>query len=236
MRCLVVDDEPLARKGIIHHMEQLPRLLLVGECASPTEALTCLQQGGVDLLFLDIRMPRMTGLDLLRTLRDPPITIITTAYPNHALEGFELDVLDYLVKPIPFERFVKAVNKATDLLAMRQGKAGAEASSDHFFIKSEQRYERIRYDELRYVEAMQNYVVLHTTGGRHVAYLTFKAVEEYLPADRFLRVHKSYIVSRAHIDSIDGNEVRIGDKSLPVSRSQREAVMEEVLRNRLLRR
>ena len=235
--CLVIDDEPLARKGLTNFIQQLPQLQLVGAFPDPVEALPTLTARKVDLLFLDIRMPRMTGLELLRTLADPPITIIATAFPNHALEGYELNVMDYLIKPIPFERFVKAVNKAADYLALRSRVAeGHPPGDDHFFIKCENRYERIRYDELLYVEALQNYVILHTTGRRYISYLTFKSVEEYLPADRFLKVHKSYIVARSKIEGIEGTQLRIGTAEIGISRANKDEILDQILKNKLLRR
>lgn len=235
--CLVVDDEPLARKGMTHFIRDVPFLELAGTCASPLEALAMLKEKPIQLLFLDIRMPKMTGLELLAALTHPPLTVITTAYSDHALQGYDLNVLDYLVKPIPFERFVKAANKAKDLLELRHRAGGGQVhDADFFFVKCDGRYEKVMLDDLLYVEALQNYVVLHTTQRRLVSYLTFKGVEEFLPPDRFLKVQRSCIVSLAHIESIDGALIRIGKAAIRISRANREEVLAVILRNKLLRR
>jgi DNA-binding LytR/AlgR family response regulator len=182
-------------------------------------------------------MPKMTGIEFLRTLKNPPITIITTAYQNYALEGYELDVTDYLIKPISLERFAKAVNKARDFFMLRAaGNGKLHIAEDYFFIKCGSRYEKVAYDDVLFIEALQNYVVIQTKTKRLITYLTFKGVEEYLPAEQFLKVQKSYIISLPKIEKIEGGEIKIGPHSIPISRQSKDEVMNAILGNRLMRR
>lgn len=237
LRCLVIDDEPLARRGLVNYIGEVPFLRLAGEAAGPVEALPMIQALKPDLLFLDIRMPRMSGLELLANLPNAPLAILVTAFSEHALESYDLDVVDYLVKPVPFERFLKAVGKARELHSFRAGVPSKDPHArDHFFVKCKGCYEKVPLPELLYVEAMQNYVILHTEDRKLVTYLTFKGVEERLPASRFLRIHKSYIVARDRIESIDGEHVRLAGRELPIGRSYRDDVMDQVLRNNVLKR
>lgn len=235
IKCILVDDEPLARKGLKEYIADTDFLELVGEFDSPLKAMDLIGKGEVQLLFLDIQMPRITGLDFFRSLQNPPPVIFTTAYPQYALEGFEVNALDYLVKPVSFDRFLKAALKAKEYYEVREGNSSA-GPSDYFFIKADNRLVKIFFEEVLYVEALQNYVTVHTTGKKYMTYLTFRSVEEYLPADKFLKVHKSYIVAVSKIDSIEGSDIRIGDRHIPVSRNQKEEVMEKLLRNRYLKR
>ncbi|WP_119080206.1 LytR/AlgR family response regulator transcription factor [Chitinophaga alhagiae] len=231
IRCLIVDDEPLARKGLREYIADIPFLELAGECDSPVKALATLQTQPVDLLLLDIQMPRMTGLELLRSLPRPPLVIFTTAHPDYAVESFELNVLDYLLKPVSFERFMKAVMKARAYLDAQQKK-----DANYFFIKCDNRLEKINYEDILFVEALQNYVAIHTPARKFTTYLTFKGVEEYLPPERFVKVHKSFIVALDKITSIDGNELVIGQHHVPVSRNLKDEVMEKILNKRYLKR
>lgn len=237
INCIIIDDEPLARKGLANYIMQLPNLELTGTYAGAVEAMEAIRNSPVELVFLDIQMPGLSGLEMLRSVPQMPVTIITSAFPNHALEGFELNVMDYLVKPIPFERFVKAVNKATDFIELKR-KPGHESNhtEDYFFIKCEGRYEKILFDDLLFAEGLQNYVMLHTHTKRFMSYLTLKAVEEYLPADRFLKVQKSYIVSLSKIESIDGDEIIIAKKRIAISRTNRDEILNKILANKLLKR
>lgn len=238
IHCIVIDDEPLARKGLREYIADIDFLHLSGEFENPVRALELLGTGEVDLLFLDIQMPKLTGLDLLRSLPNKPLTILTTAYSEHALEAFDLDVLDYLVKPITPDRFLKAVLKARDLWEWKnqEGQGEKEATPDHFFIKADNRLVRLLYKDILFVEALQNYVVVHTTDKKYMTYITFKAIEEHLPADLFLKVHKSYIVALDKVTSIEGTDIRMGPHQIPISRSLREFVMEKILGGHFPRR
>jgi DNA-binding LytR/AlgR family response regulator len=229
LSCVIIDDEPLARKGLREYIQDVDFLRLDGEFENPVMAIETLLHQPIDLLFLDIEMPRLTGLDFLHTLSHPPLVVFATAYPHYAVEGFNLDAVDYLVKPFSFERFLKAVIKVKGML---QGLGPA----DHFFIKSENKLIKIRYDDLLFVEALRNYVVVHTTQKNYITYLTFRSVEEYLPESSFLRVHKSFIVSLGKIDSIEGNELRIGGHTVPIGRTSREEVIGRILKGRYLKK
>jgi DNA-binding LytR/AlgR family response regulator len=230
-----VDDEPLARKGLKEYVAETGFLELVGEYDTAVRAAGPVSSGDVQLIFLDIQMPIMTGLEFMHSLREAPPVIFTTAYPQYALEGYEVNALDYLVKPISFDRFLKAALKAKEFYEVRESNR-VEAGDDHFFIKSDQRLVKIRFDDILFVEAMQNYVTIHLAEGKYITYLTFRAVEEYLPREKFIRVHKSYIASLGRIDSIEGNDMRIGTHLLPISRNMKEEVMEKVLQGKVLRR
>jgi DNA-binding LytR/AlgR family response regulator len=237
IRCAVIDDEPLARKGIVGSIQEVPFLELIGAFADPSEAIPVLTSGRVDLLFLDMRMPRMNGLDLLRSLPHKPATVVISAHTEHALESYELEVLDYILKPFPPERFLKAVNKAREYLELKaQARDGFLRNEDHFFVKSEGSYMKIRFDEVLFVQAMQNYVIIRTVERQHVCYLTISAMEGQLPADRFLKVHKSYIVPLAKVDAIEADGLRVAGTLIPISRSGREGIVARIMGDRLLRR
>lgn len=229
--CLIIDDEPLARKGLREYVDEVDFLECIGEFDSVMPAMETLRSGKVDLLFLDIQMPRMTGLDLVKSVPDLPPVIFTTAYPQYAIEGFEWNALDYLVKPISFDRFYKAVLRAKDNWAKDN-----TAGEDHFFIKADGKLVRINLEEMLFAEALQNYVVVQTTGKKYMTYITFKSMEEHLPADRFIKIHKSFIVSAAKIDSIEGNIIKMGNYELPISRNLKDEVMEKLLKGKYLKR
>jgi DNA-binding LytR/AlgR family response regulator len=238
INCVIIDDEPLARKGLSEYIGGIDFLHLTGSYENPVKALNAITQGNVQLLFLDIQMPSITGLEFFKMLPHPPPVIFTTAYPQYALEGFELNALDYLVKPISFDRFIKAALKAKEYYELRE-KNKTEyltSSTDHFFIKSENKLVKISFRDILFVEALQNYINIYTEGRKYITYLTFKSVEEYLPAEHFLKVHKSYIISIFRVSSIEANEIKIGIHSIPISRNLKESVIEKLLRNRFLKR
>lgn len=236
INCFIIDDEPLARKGLKEYVADVDFLNLVGEFDNPLKAAELISRGEVQLLFLDIQMPKITGLDFFKTLQHAPPVIFTTAYPQYALEGFEVNALDYLVKPISFERFFKAVLKAKEYYEVRDTNTKEADPAEYFFIKADNKLVKILFDEVLYVEALQNYVTIHTPAKKYMTYLTFKSVEDYLPADKFLKVHKSYIVAASKIDSIDGNDIRIGQQHIPISRNQKEEVMDKLLKGKFLKR
>jgi len=238
LSCVIIDDEPLARKGLVEYIQDVDFLRLEGEFDNPLKAADLLMQQKIDLLFLDIQMPKMTGLDFLRNLSNPPFVIFITAYPQYAVNGFELNAVDYLLKPFSFERFWKAVLKVKSLSepAKAQTASNEKPTAEYIFIKSDNKLVKVYYEDILFVEALQNYVAVHTRDKKYITYLTIKGVEDNLPADRFLKIHKSYIVSLARIDSIEGNEVRIGAHSIPISRTSKEEVMEKILQNRYLKR
>ncbi len=237
VNCIIIDDEPLARKGLKEYVSEVDFLELKGEGENAEAATTLLSKGNIDLIFLDIQMPKLTGIEFLKDLKNAPMVIFTTAYSKYALESYELDVQDYLVKPISFERFLKACSKAKDFYALKQaGNKTVLKNDEYFFIRCADRYEKILYDELLYMEAMENYVIFHTISGKFISYLTLKAVESYLPADKFLKVHKSYIIAIPKIESIDGSDIIIKGKSIPISRTLKDEVMNKLVMGKFLKR
>jgi DNA-binding LytR/AlgR family response regulator len=229
---IVVEDEPLAREGLLNYIKEVDFLLVKHVCEDALEANRVLSSDKIDLMFLDIQMPKLTGIDFLKSLKSAPMVILTTAYPNFALQGYELDVLDYLVKPFPFDRFLKSVNKARDFFELKsKGQETPSPERDYFFVKCDYRYEKIHFNEILYVEGMENYVVIHTAAQKFMTLLRMKTVEESLPAPDFMRIHKSFIVSVRAISSIDGNEVIVGSKRLPISREKKGEILERVLKN-----
>ena len=238
INCIIIDDEPLARVGLKEYIADIDFLNLLGEFDNALDATEILSTGQVHLLFLDIQMPKITGIDFFKTLANPPAVIFTTAYPQYALEGFEVNALDYLVKPVSFDRFYKASLKAKEFLGQKQNdKAGMqETASTYFFIKADNRLVKIMYADVLFVEALQNYVTIHTPAKKYISYLTFKSVEEYLPVDVFIKVHKSFIIAANRVESIDGNEIRIGQHRIPISRTLKDEVLEKLLNGKFLKR
>ena len=237
LRCVIIDDEPIARKGLKEYMQDASFLQLAGEFDNPLKAAELLMQEKIDLLFLDIQMPKMTGLEFLKTLSHPPMVIFTTAYPQYAVAGFEWNAIDYLLKPFSFERFWKAVSKARTMQEAITQPMAPTTEPDYFFIKSDNKLIKIAYDEVLFIEALQNYVAVYTaTGKKYITYITFQSIESHLPTGRFIRTHKSYIVAAAKVESIEGNEITIGVYHIPISRTERETVLEALIQNRLLRR
>ncbi len=236
MKCIIVDDEPLAREGMRMNIGELSNLTLVGEFEDAASANEFLKNNQVDIMFLDIEMPGQSGLDFLRSLDDAPLVILTTAYPQYAVEAYELDVVDYLVKPIKLDRFVRAVAKAESFLSLSENTAVFEAIEDDFiFIKSERKYIKIRFDELLFVEGLKDYVIVHATHGKYMTAMNVKTIHNKLPEDIFFRVSKSFIINVNHIDDIDGNVVNIRENEIPIGRSYRDIFLDFV-NKRLLRR
>lgn len=237
INCLIIDDEPLARKGLKEYVEEVDFLQLAGEFENPLRATETLGRGGIQLLFLDIQMPRISGLDFFRSLQPSIPVIFTTAYPQYALDGFELNALDYLVKPVSFERFYKAALRAKEYYEVREkNSTEGTGSAEYFFIKADNKLVKIFFRDVLFAEALQNYVVIQTADKKYITYLTFKAIEEYLPASGFLKTHKSYIIAASKIDSIEGNDIRIGTHHIPVSRNLKDEVMEKLLKGKFIKR
>ena len=235
LRCLAIDDEPLARECIANYVKEVDFLQMVGTGNNPIDLIQLLGEQKVDLVFLDIHMPFINGIDFLKMTQKLPMVIITTAYPSYALEGFQLDVLDYLVKPITFNRFFKAVSKAKDYhqLLSKPGTAESNPAADYFFIKCDYRYEKIYFNDILYIEAKQNYVTIYTHKGKYMTLLYLKNIEENLDKQSFIRVHKSYLVSISKIESIENNEIIIQSFRIPISRNYREDVIGKVVNKRL---
>jgi len=237
LRCMVVDDEPVARQGMIEYIRETDFLQLQAEASNALEAFELLGKGDIDLILLDIQMPGMNGLELLRKLKNPPMVIITTAFSEFALEGFELDVMDYLVKPIPYQRFLKAVTKALDFKKLKLKEIESIPEDVNFmFVKSNGKFERVFFDDILLVEAMQNYVVIHVNNQKLVVYMTMTGMEAQLPVSVFMRVHKSYIVPIAKVQAIQNHELTIDRFKVPVSRTLYEAVCNRILGDNLAKR
>jgi len=226
INCLVVDDEPIARKGIMEYIRQIDYLNAVAQCKSAAEAAGLLQKHKIDLIFIDIQMPKLSGIEFVKALAEPPLIIFTTAYSEYALEGFELDVVDYLLKPISFARFFKAAEKAQSYFHARN--KDVSITRDFFFIKCNGKIEKIMMAEVIYIEAMANYVIIYTKQKKYITYLTFSGIEEQLPANLFVRIHKSYLVAISAIQTIDGNEVITSAMKLPMSKNYRNDVMSRI--------
>lgn len=237
LRCLIVDDEPVARNGIAKDIRDIGYLEITGIAENALQAIDLAATQNPDLIFLDIEMPKLNGLDFLRSLSNPPMIIIITAYSEYALEGFNMDVIDYLVKPVPFDRLLKACNKAREWHALKH-KAGEKnvQANDCFFIKCENKYEKISLNELLFIEAADNYVLVHTIEKSFITYLTLKNIEEYLPASHFMKVHKSFIVALDKINRIEGNEIVIQKNKIPISRNMKDEVMEKIVNSKLIKR
>lgn len=231
IKCILTDDEPIARKGLKEYIQKIDFLTLAGECEDAFQLNSLLKTTPADLLFLDVEMPDLTGIDYLSTLQNPPKVILTTAYEQYALKGYELNVVDYLLKPIPFERFLKAVNKVHDLM---QKEAGTETEDEYIFVKSDKLFRKILLKEILFLESMENYVVIHTTAGKEIIYITLKNILSQLPEGTFLQVHRSYIVNVKQIKAIEGNLLHIGKSKIPVARNLREVVLPQILANKLI--
>jgi len=241
INCIITDDEPLAREGLAQYVTDIDFLNLQGIAEHPLETLAIMQDKPVDLLFLDIQMPKLNGLDFLKSLDHPPLVIITTAYPSFALEGYQLDVLDYLVKPITFQRFLKACIKAKKQFELIQSKPKPSSilpsqttAKEHFFIKCDGKIERIRFDELLYVESMQNYVSLQTERGKFTTLLTLKHTLAELPTETFMQIHKSFIINLEKVQTLGDGHIKIKERLIPISRSRLAEVTKRILGDDLI--
>lgn len=222
--CLIVDDEPLARELIRNHIQKLDNLEIVAECGDAMKALEALRTHKIDLMFMDIQMPQITGIEFLKTLKHPPQVIITTAYREYALEGFELDVVDYLLKPITFERFLKAVNKyfqvSADNFGMVENYSPLNNNDDAFiYVKENKKVLKLHLNDILYIEGLSEYVKIHTPEKRIVTKTSMTNMEEKLPDNDFMRIHKSYIVSLRKIEAFTSTSIEITGKELPIGRS-----------------
>jgi len=228
IRCLVVDDEPPARKILRRYIEEIPILTLVAECANAVQAFTELQQHTIDLMFLDIRMPQLNGNDLLKTLKNPPKVILTTAYPEYALEGYELDVTDYLMKPVTFERFLKSVNKAFPSGLFKTGnilKEEDKKSEDFVYFRADRKMVKVMLHDILYIESMKDYIKVFTRNNTLVTKQSISSVEEMLPEKDFIRVHRSFIVSLQKIRTFTSELIEIDSSEIPIGKFYRQGVL-----------
>jgi len=227
LTCIAIDDEPLALELLEDNISKVPFLHLLAGFKRPIDALQFLHSNEVDLVFIDIQMPGLTGLQLIQSLPKKPLFILVTAYEQFALQGYELDVVDYLVKPVSFDRFLKACTKALEIHEARnRSNTPAEPERNHFFIQADYMMVRVNFEDIRWVESMKDYLRIHMTGNQKplVARMSMKTIEDQLPATRFLRIHKSYIVAKAAITAVQKGMVFLGDIQLPVGDLYKEAV------------
>ena len=223
LNCIAVDDEPLALNIIKKYVHEIPGLNFLGSCGDALEGMAFIKKEKVDLIFLDINMPKLSGISFLKSTKNPPMVIFTTAYPEYAIEGFELEAIDYLLKPFSFERFLKAVNKAVDRFQLME--SAKEFPKDHIYVKSDKRLYRVLFDEILYLEAYGDYVKVYTTDKMFLTKRKLSTIVKEFPAAHFLQVHRSYVISLKHIKYLEGNHVNIGENKIPVSAGHRESLL-----------
>jgi DNA-binding LytR/AlgR family response regulator len=234
IRCLAVDDEPLALELLEDNISKLPFLELIASCNSAIDAMKYVQDQSVDLIFLDIQMPGITGLQFIKSMSNPPMIILVTAYEKHALEAFGLNVVDYLVKPSSFERFVKACNKAWDLfqLKSKQNQSAADSDGEYFFVNVDYSLVKLMYSEITFMEGLKDYIKIHLSNSTRtiITRMPMKSMEAQLPSKKFIRIHKSYIITIAAVNMIKKNSVFIGELELPISENYKENLMQLIVK------
>lgn len=235
LKCLVTDDEQIAVRGIVNYIGKLDFLTVSATCSSAIEASEILRSQEIDLMFLDINMPLVSGLQFLETLENPPMTIFTTAYSEYALEGYRLNVVDYLLKPIPFQRFFQAASKAQEIYKSRIIFQENNSERDTgVYIRQDDTFQRIVWEDIMYIESMQNYLKLHLKSKTIVIHQTMVSLEEMLPEGLFFRIHRSFIVNLSYIESITGTRLFIGSKELPIAQARKEELLNDVVYKKLL--
>lgn len=220
IKCIIIDDEPLAAEVIVAHLSEFSNMELIGTYTNPMEALRTIESGGVDAVFIDINMPKMNGLDFIESLESTPYFIITTAYREYAVESFDLDVLDYLVKPIPFARFLKSMNKLSQkFLSDKSTELSAQAVEKSFiFLKVDKKLIKIKFEDINYIESLKDYIKVFTKSGDYLAHKSLSAITEEIPKNQFLRLHRSFTVALDKIQALEGNSVLVTGKRIPIGR------------------
>ena len=232
VNCIIIDDEPLAASVIKTHLATLNNFNLLDEFTSAIDALNIIESGEVDVMFLDINLPMMNGLEFLRSLPVKPLVIITTAYREFAVESFDLDVLDYLVKPIPFGRFLKAANKATNRLQERRMlESEALSIEPHIFLKVDKKLVKVNFDDILFIESLKDYIKVFTSIGDYLVHKSLTSISEELPSEVFLRVHRSFTIALSKITSVEGNSVEIGGRRIPIGRNYLQEAKEKIFTN-----
>lgn len=238
MKCIIVDDEPLAREGIELNIEEVEFLELVGQFPNPVEANNFLSDNKVDLMFLDVEMPEMTGMEFLRTLDSQPMTILTTAYSEYAIEGYELGVIDYLVKPVKMDRFLKAVNKAKEyyeIVEKSENTAMSEAD-DYIFLKSDRKYVRVYLNDVIYIKGMKDYVMVYTKDSRIMTAMNVKTILKQLNENIFVRVAKSFVININYIEEASQSSVIVHGEEIPIGKTYKDNFIDNYIKNRLVER
>lgn len=226
MRCIAIDDEPLGLELLVDSIQKVSYLQLVGSFNDPLEALALLQQQRVDLVFLDIQMPDLNGLQFIKSVQEPPLFILVTAYENFALEGYALNVVDYLLKPVALERFIQACNKAHQFYQLKKGNSDDKKEPTYFFINADYTLLKVVYADIVYIEGLKDYIKihLHSTAKPVISRMSLKQLEEQLPTAQFIRIHKSYIVSKEHVTAVKKNSLYLHSLELPVGESYKDVV------------
>lgn len=237
LNCVIVEDEPLARNLMVEYVRKVPSLNLIEACSSPLTAIEVLRTNSVDILFLDVQMPELTGISLLKVLKKRPLVVLTTAYSEYALEGYELDVVDYLLKPITFERFLKAVDKVSQRLEGKQPttveKVIHDAGNQFMFVKDGTKLVKVQLSDILYIEGLKDYVTIHTKQQKITSLQRMKVLEEQLPSDQFIRIHNSYIVSLKGIEVVHKGEVQVGGNLLPIGETFKKSFREFIEKNQM---
>ncbi|MBR0501880.1 MAG: response regulator transcription factor [Paludibacteraceae bacterium] len=229
VRVIIIDDEFPARKLLSEYVSKLPNLQLCGVCEDAVHAMDVLQKEEVDLILTDIQMPELSGLEFIKSLKKKPMVIFTTAYKEYALDSYELEAIDYLLKPIPFPRFLQAINKVTERLRLKRQAAPLDKEKDYFMVKADYKLYRVDYANLIYVEGQSEYVTFHLKDKKRItAYYSLKRLEVELPSNEFVRIHKSYIVSLSYIESVEGNMVSIAGQKLSIGKNYKDSLMEKL--------
>ena len=238
MNVIIVDDEPLSQEVIETFISKFPSLNLIAKCNNAIEANEVLSNQSIDLMFLDIQMPKISGVDFLKTLSNPPQVVFTTAHSEYAMDGYDLNVVDYLLKPISLQRFAKAVNKAIEKHESSENEAESkpketETSADYILVKADKKLIKILFSDIFYIEGLKDYVILHIPNKRIVTLQTMKSLEVKLPSDIFMRVHRSYIVNLRNISILEGNTVHVNNKIIPIGKNYKDILLEIINKNRL---
>jgi DNA-binding LytR/AlgR family response regulator len=236
LKCIIIDDEPIARKVLQEFIEEIDYLALVGQAENPLKAMALINSNEIDIIFLNINMPKINGIEFFKNSKLKANVIMTTAYADYAVEAFGLEVLDYLVKPIAFDRFLKACNRAKERGKLIEMSPPMQPETDHFFIKCNNQIEKVFYNDLIYAEAMLNYVMLYTSAKKMMVYITIKSLEVQLPATLFMKVHKSFIVNIGKVKSIEGNILDIGNEKITISQNLREKVINDIVKDKMIKR
>ncbi len=237
---MILDDEPLAAEVLETYIARIPELCIVSKCTHAMEANDVLRNQQIDLLFLDIQMPKITGIEFLKALEFPPFVVIVSAYPEYAVEGFDLNVIDYLLKPVSFERFLKAVNKVSDRIKNKKSEISdilPDPVDDHIFVKADKRLVKINFEDIIYIEGLKDYVIVRMDNNRVITLQTMKSLEDRLPSLRFRRIHRSFIVNLKRLTAISGNQLEVMEsgkvKLLPIGKNYKDELLSFIQSNKL---
>ena len=233
VKCIIIDDEPLAIKVIQNHLKEFQNMDLIATFNTPIAALPIIENEKIDVIFLDINMPKMSGLDFIRTLTIKPHIVITTAYREYAVESFDLDVLDYLVKPIPFGRFLKAINKISNRILLEKDNSNETSIKEapYIFLKVDKKLMKIKLDDILFIESLKDYIKVITRIGDYLVHKSMTSISEELPKENFIRIHRSFTISINKITSVEGNSVEIGNKRIPIGRNYLQYAKQKILNN-----